>query len=122
MSKRLTDIEKAEVVTDFIAGKTKTEIAKKFSVSVTAISKILGNVESLKEVKKSSKSSKEIRRDIIRKATNSLYLKNFDELSPETLLKIIEKLSLLEPEEKEEGQKRTTLTFEFIDTSIKGEK
>ena len=96
MSKRLTEKEKVEVITDFTAGKTKTAIAKKFNVSITAISKILGNTKSLEKVKNSSKSSKELRREIINKATNSLYAKDFNELHPEVLLKIIERLSLLE--------------------------
>ena len=38
--KRLTDKEKAEVITDYASGKGKTEIAQKFKLSVTAISKI----------------------------------------------------------------------------------
>ena len=119
MSKRLTELEKAEVITDFTAGKTKTEIAKKFSVSITAISKILGNTKSLEKVKKSSKSSKELRREIINKATNSLYAKDFNELPPEVLLKIIERLSLLEPEEKGKEANVPTVVFEFRDVSAK---
>ena len=41
MSKRLTDKQRAEVVTDYASGKTKSEIARKFKVSPNAISKIL---------------------------------------------------------------------------------
>ena len=33
MSKRLTDKEKTEVVADFVAGISKSDIAKKFQVS-----------------------------------------------------------------------------------------
>jgi transposase-like protein len=33
MSKRLTDEQRAEVITDFAGGKTKSEIARKFKVN-----------------------------------------------------------------------------------------
>lgn len=116
---KLTEQQKVEVITDFTAGKSKTSIAKKFNVSITAISKILGNTKSLEKVKKSSKSSKELRREIICKATNSLYTKNFDELPPDVLLKIIERLSLLEPEEQGKGAVVPTVVFEFKDMTAK---
>ena len=41
MSKRLTDKERAEVVTDYASGNSKSEIARKFKFSPNAISKIL---------------------------------------------------------------------------------
>lgn len=104
MSKRLTDKEKAEVVADFLAGISKSDIAKKFQVSHTAISKILSKVESFNSDEKVSKSCKELRKEIITKATNALYVKDFDKLAPDTLLKIIERLSLLEPETKHEDE------------------
>ncbi len=116
MSKRLTDIEKAQIITDFTAGKTRTEIAKKFSVSITAISKILGNTKSLEKVEKNSKSSKELRKEIINKATKALYAKDFEELSPDVLLKIIERLSLLEPSNNEEDNE-IKVTLEVKDVS-----
>lgn len=52
MSKRLTDKERAEVVSDYASGKTKSEIARKFKVSPNAISKILSNFKSSKIEKK----------------------------------------------------------------------
>jgi len=48
---RLTDKQKAEVITDFTAGKTKTDIAQKFNISITAVSKILN--EFIKKARKS---------------------------------------------------------------------
>ena len=102
---RLTDRQKAEVITDFTAGKTKTEIAKKFNISITAVSKILGDIKSLESVKKLSKSSAELRKDIIAKATDALYSKDFDKLPAESLLKIIERLSLLEDDNTNEELK-----------------
>ena len=44
---RLTNKDKIEVIKDYAAGKSVTEIAEKFTVSKTAISKILKNGKSL---------------------------------------------------------------------------
>ena len=114
MSKRLTDTEKAEVVADFIAGLSKSDIAKKFQVSHTAISKILEKQESFKSDDKVSKSCKELRKEIIEKATNALYLKDFDSLSPDILLRVIERLSILEPSNNEENN-QIKVTLEIKD-------
>lgn len=113
---RLTDKEKAEVITDFAAGKSKTEIARKFGCSDTAISKILRSSKSLEKVEtKLSKSQKELRREIIRKATEALYGKDFEELCPETLLKVIERLSILEGDNAEQDNEiRVTLAIEDV--------
>ena len=54
MSKRLTDKQRAEVVTDYASGKTKSEIARKFKVSPNAISKILNKFKSSREEDKGS--------------------------------------------------------------------
>ena len=116
MSKRLTDKEKAEVVADFIAGMSKSDIAKKFQVTHTAISKILDKQESFKTDEKVSKSCKELRKEIIEKATNALYIKNFNELSPDVLLRVIERLSVLEPSNNEENNE-IKFTLEITDVS-----
>lgn len=119
---RLTDKEKAEVITDFTAGKNKSDIAKKFNISITAVSKILKNVKSLENVKKLSKSSAELRKEIIDKATVSLYNKNFDSLPPETLIKVIERLSLLEDERTTDNNNKAVVEFVFKDTAIKDDE
>ena len=96
---RLTDKQKAEVVTDYAAGKSKSEIARKYGLSEGAIRKVLRNYKSTKSTGKVRESTEtertqaEIRQDIIRKATNALYGKDYDKLSPDTLLKIIERLT-----------------------------
>ena len=93
---KLTDKERAEIVTEYSVGlKTKSDLAKKFNVSVTAISKILESAKSLKTADKSL-NAVDMRREIVGKATEALYGKNFDKLAPETLLKIIERLSMLD--------------------------
>lgn len=91
---RLTDKQKSNVITEYVSGKSQSEIARKFKVSPTAISKILKNAESLKSGELSL-NQKELGTAIISKATKSLYLQDFNKMQPETLLKIIERLSLL---------------------------
>lgn len=115
---KLSDNEKREIYTDFVSGKSKTEIAKKFNISVTAVSKILNKDESLKNSKKFNLSSAQMRTDIITKATGALWEKDFSKLHPETLLKIIERLSMLKTKSDEgEEEKSTTISFVFKDTS-----
>lgn len=115
---RLTDKQKAEVITDYTAGKTKSDISRKFNISITAVSKILKNEKSLDKVKKSSKSSAEIRKDIIKRAETALAGKEFDKLAPETLLKIIERLSILEDNKTTSSDNKVVVEFVFKDTAI----
>lgn len=126
---KLTDKQKREVITDYASGKTKTYISEKFNISITAVSKILKNEKSLEKFNSKPKSldnenptQSDIRKGIIKRAYNELYIKDFSKLSPETLLKIVERLSILEPIEKEERGKiePITMRFEFVDASAKG--
>lgn len=118
---RLTDKQKAEVATDYAAGKSKTEIARKFGVSDVAISKILKKLQSSEKFGKFGQSSEtvktqsEIRREIIDKATNALYGKDYDKLPPEFLLKIIERLSLLEQGTKAADEVRIIIERNVVD-------
>ena len=101
---RLTDKEKAAIVHEFAAGKGVREIARKFQVTHTTVSKILrsnkvSKVESgnlPQESASTKKTRAEYRKEIIEKAYISLYGKTYDKLSAETLLKIIERLSYIE--------------------------
>lgn len=97
---KLTDKDKQTIYTDFASGKSKSDIAKKFNVSITAISKILEDNKSLEKFNKSLdiKPNKEYAKSIISKAYKGLednINKNIHKLHPETLIKIIERLSLL---------------------------
>lgn len=102
MSKHLTDKQRAEVITDFAAGKTKSDIARKFNLSPNAISKILDKYKSSKinnkvqkEVQKSSKQdNRELARKIIDKAMASV-IKDIDKTSPMDRIKIVERLMFL---------------------------
>ena len=119
---RLTDKQKAEVIKEFAAEKSKSEIARKFNISVTAVSKILKRYESSKNGEKfnikSSKSSAEIRKNIIRRAETALHEKDFNKLAPETLLKIIERLSILEDNKTTSSDNKAVVEFVFKDTAI----
>lgn len=97
---KLTDKDKQTIYTDFASGKSKSDIAKKFNVSITAISKILEDNKSLEKFNKSLdiKPNKEYAKSIISKAYKGLednINRNLHKLHPETLIKIIERLSLL---------------------------
>lgn len=116
MSKRLTTEQKAEVITDFAAGKTKSDIARKFNVSPNAISKILTKFKSSKEVQKvqeqgqkvqktQDKVQKEVQKGIkqdnhaiakliIDKAMASV-LMDITKASPKDRIAIVERLTLL---------------------------
>ena len=99
---RLTDKQRAAIVHEFAAGKSKSEIARKFGVSDTAVSKTLQKYKSSESLKKFEssekvrKTRKEIRSDIIEKAYEALAEKGYDKLSADTLLKIIERLTYLD--------------------------
>lgn len=95
MSKRLTDKEKAEVVADFVAGMSKSDIAKKFQVTHTAISKILGKQESFKTEEKVSKS--------------------FNKFQDETALDM---LSFLESK-KGQAQRLITIALDSVEDKLK---
>lgn len=107
---------------DFASGKSKSDIARKFNVSVPAISKILNNYKVKNEFDQvKTKLNKEYAKDIITKAYNALYNKSYDELSAETLLKIIERLSLLYNNSFEEEEIITGIDVSFEDASGDGE-
>lgn len=124
--KRLTDKEKAEVLTDYAAGKTQEQIAKKFNISKMAVSKTLKTAKSLQNEKKFTRTNKtqsELRQDIISTATEMLYTRVQDTdnpIAPETLLKIIERLSLLEDGKKDNtGELKIIVEKQIVDLSKK---
>ena len=120
---RLTDKQKAEVIKEFAAEKSKSDIARKFNISVTAVSKILKRYESLKNGEKfnikSSKSSAEIRKDIISRAETALSEQDFNKLAPETLLKIIERLSILEDSKQQGNDLKIIVERKVVDLTNK---
>ena len=111
---RLNPKQKSEILTDYVSGKSQSEIARKFKVSVTTISKILKNAESLKNANKSL-NREQLGNSIIEKAVFALHGKDFNDMHPETLLKIIERLSLLYNAENgtPNGKKAKQILFAF---------
>ena len=106
---KLTKQDKAEVLKQYACGLSVSDIAKKFDVSHTAISKILKNIKSFNNGEEVSKSCKEVAekfqgkakqnnhelaKQIIDKAMMSV-VKDIDKTSPMDRIKIVERLTLL---------------------------
>lgn len=93
---KLTLKNKEEILRDYAVGMGVREIAKKFTVSPTAISKILSSAKSLQNGEKSlqKQDNAEIARQIINKAMSGL-LKEIDKAPVRDKLKAIEQLSVI---------------------------
>ena len=106
---KLTKQDKAEILKQYACGLSTCEIAKKFQVSHTAISKILKNIQSYNNGEEVSKSCKEVAekfqnkakqnnhelaKQIIDKAMASV-VKDIEKTSPMDRIKIVERLTLL---------------------------
>lgn len=119
---RLTDKQKAEVIRDYACGKSQTEIAKKLKISDAAVSKILkAEKVKLSEKKlnpklKLNKTQKEMSDEIVEKATVALLEKNYEKMSPETLVKIIERMTFIYKDEKNE-EPITAIEVRVVDGS-----
>ena len=106
---KLTKQDKAEVLKQYACGLSVSDIAKKFDVSHTAISKILKNIKSFNNGEEVSKSCKEVAekfqgkakqnnhelaKTIIDKAMLSV-VKDIEKTSPMDRIKIVERLLFL---------------------------
>jgi predicted DNA-binding protein YlxM (UPF0122 family) len=99
---KLTEQDKAEILKQYACGYSASEIAKKFKVSHTAISKILKNIRSCNENEKVSEkfqkvakqNNHELAKTIIDKAMLSV-VKDIDKCSPKDRISIVERLMLL---------------------------
>ena len=116
-----------EIVQLFASGMSKSEIAKRFQVSHTAISKILKAFKSFKEQEKvsnkfqkvSKQDNKELARDIYNKAMGVLK-DRVDKATPTELLKIIEYYNLMYNfAEEGSDEKVTGITITVEDGSVK---
>ncbi len=94
---KLNEQDKAEIIKQYACGYSASEIAKKFKVSHTAISKILKHAQSCKNEEKVSKSCKqnnyELAKQIIDKAMSSV-VKDIEKASPMDRIKIVERLTI----------------------------
>lgn len=93
---KLTQSDKEEILKEYASGRGVREIAKKFTVSPTAISKILNSAKSLQNDKKSlqPQDNAAIARQIIDKAMSGL-LNEIARAPVRDKLKAIEQLSVL---------------------------
>jgi transposase len=98
---KLTEKDRASIIKEYAAGKSVRELAKKFTVSPTAISKILKSVKSLQNEGKSLQKSLQPKQDnqalaqmIIDKAVAGL-VKDIEKASVKDKLQAIERLSAL---------------------------
>ena len=98
---KLTEKDRASIIKEYAAGKSVRELAKKFTVSPTAISKILKSVKSLQNEGKSLQTSLQPKQDnqalaqmIIDKAVAGL-VKDIEKASVKDKLQAIERLSAL---------------------------
>ena len=112
---RLTDKQRKEVVDDYRAGKLQTDIAKKLNITDAAVSKILKTEKSKKRFPL-NKTQKEMSDEIVEKATVALLEKNYEKMSPETLVKIIERMTFIYKDEKNE-EPITAIEVRVVDGS-----
>ena len=92
---KLTQKDKEEIIKEYASGRSANEIAKKFQVSHTAISKILSKAKSCKNGEKSCKQNNaEIAKQIIDKAMCGI-LKDIEKAPVRDKLKAIEQLLVM---------------------------
>lgn len=99
---KITKQDKAEILKQYACGYSASEIAKKFKVSHTAISKILKNIKSCnngqevsnKFQKVSKQDNHKLAKEIIDKAMSSV-VKDIEKASPMDRIKIVERLTIL---------------------------
>ena len=119
---KLTEAEKKQIQIEYAAGASQLELAKKFQVSHTAIAKLLKNQKSFNETKKVS--NRDSARDIVSKAYEALLDRDYSKVQPETLLKIIDRMTDIygtEALEKEETEEVTEIVVTIEDASDEAE-
>ena len=101
---KLTEAQKNQIQIEYAAGASKISLAKKFGVSDVAIAKLLKKLESSDKPKKfDNVSNKDHAKNIVSKAYEALENSNYEKISPETLLKIIERFSAIYGKEELEN-------------------
>lgn len=124
---KLTEAERKQIRVEFAAGASKVELAKKFGVSDVAIAKLLKKGNGLKSNqdkptgKPPPKSNRESAKDIVANAYAALLEKDCSKIAPETLLKIIERMTAIygpDELEKVEVEKVEGLVIEIEDASV----
>lgn len=125
---KLTEAQKEQIRIEYAAGASTRELAKKFSVSQTAIAKLLKIQKSVHDKEKCSDnepdskktSNRDHAKNIIQKAYTALSTKDYDKIHPDTLLKIIERMTAIygaEALEDSDTEAVTELIIEIEDAS-----
>lgn len=99
---KIKEHDKAEIIKQYVSGRSAREIAKSLHVSHTAISKILNEIKSCQEQGKVDKTlqkvakqnNHELAKTIIDKAMLSV-VKDIEKTSPMDRIKIVERLMIL---------------------------
>lgn len=130
---KLTEAEKKQIQIEYAAGASKSELARKFGVSDVAIAKLLKKVKSSNSNQiepessnsnQPSKSNRDSARDIVSKAYEALLDRDYSKVQPETLLKIIDRMTDIygaEALEKEETEEVTEIVVTIEDASDEAE-
>ena len=130
---KLTEAHKKQIQIEYAAGASTRELAEKFSVSQTAIAKLLKSKKSVQKEKKCSDeesdqqklSNRESAQNIVSKAYDALLNRDYSKVNPETLLKIIERFSAIygkEELENYETEAVTAIRIEIEDASTDGDE
>ena len=130
---KLKEAHKKQIQIEYAAGASTRELAEKFSVSQTAIAKLLKSKKSVQKEKKCSDeesdqqklSNRESAQNIVSKAYDALLNRDYSKVNPETLLKIIERFSAIygkEELENYETEAVTAIRIEIEDASTDGDE
>lgn len=114
---KLTEKDRTNIIREYAAGKSVSELAKKFQVSHSAISKILKPAKSCENGEKSCKGKQDnqaLAQLIIDKAVAGL-IRDIDNAPVRDKLAAIERLSQLYHLEEQKEEQKLEFTFEIRD-------
>ena len=136
---KLTEAQKKQIRIEYAAGASQSDLARKFQVSHTAIAKLLKHPKSVQKCSKvfgkclgdsddepeqKRLSNRDSARDIVSKAYEALLDRDYSKVQPETLLKIIDRMTDIygaEALEKEETEEVTEIVVTIEDASDEAE-
>ena len=118
---KLTEAQKKQIQIEYAAGASKSELARKFGVSDVAIAKLLKkNKSSNSNQSEPKRSNRESAQEIVSKAYEALLDRDYSKVHPETLLKIIGRITDIygaEALEAERTEEVTEIVVEIEDAS-----
>ena len=118
---KLTEAQKKQIQIEYATGASKSELARKFGVSDVAIAKLLKkNKSSNSNQSEPKRSNRESAQEIVSKAYEALLDRDYSKVHPETLLKIIGRITDIygaEALEAERTEEVTEIVVEIEDAS-----